>query len=80
VGCIITYWLYENTCLRNLIATVGNIALKKVANVALLYFSTEDVNKIKAEAVKASAEIKAHTVKALKEAANEIKDKDLKGL
>ena len=81
VSCIVTYWLYENTCLRNLIATVGNIVLRKVANIAFFAVNTDDINEIKTEAKKATNELKAQTKKALKKAANEIKeDNDLKGL
>lgn len=81
VSCIVTYWLYENTCLRNLIATVGNIVLKKIAGVALVSVNADDINEIKNEVKKASVEIKTQTKKTLKKATNKIKeDKDLKGL
>lgn len=81
ITCIITYWLYENTCLRNLIGTIGRIALKKVANIAIFAVNADDINEIKTEAKKVADELKAQTSKSLKKATNEIKeDKDLKGL
>lgn len=81
VGCIITYWLYENTCLRNLIGTIGNIALRKVANVAVLAVNADDINEIKTEVNNVANELKAQTKKAIKKATNEItEDNDLKGL
>lgn len=73
VCCIVTYWLYENTCLRNLIATIGALVLKSVANKALM--NTADVAEIKDEAMKAVAEFRTKNVK---EATKE--DKDLKSL
>lgn len=81
VCCIVTYWLYENTCLRNLIAVIGNIALRKLATVAFIAVSTEDINEIKTEAKKVTCELKAQTKEALKKATTETKeDKDLRGL
>ena len=81
ISCIVTYWLYENTCLRNLIGTIGSIALKKIAGIAFIAVNTDDINEIKTEAKKASDELKAQTYKAIKKAKDEIsEDKDLKGL
>lgn len=73
VSCIVTYWLYENTCLRNLIATIGGIVLKNVANKVLM--NTADVAEIKEEAKKAVVEFRAQNVKKTTK-----EDKDLKGL
>lgn len=78
IACIITYWLYENTCLRNLIETIGKIALRKLANVAILAISKSDIEEIKTEAKKASEEIKAKTVNELLKTTK--KDNDLEGL
>ena len=61
VSCIVTYWFYENTCLRNLIDVIGKIALRKVANIALLTVTKDDVNEVKAELQKTTAELKAQT-------------------
>lgn len=68
ISCIVTYWLYENTCLRNLIATIGNMVLKSIANKVLL--NTADVAELTAEAKKAVGEFKKTTKE----------DKDLKEL
>ena len=73
VSCIVTYWLYENTCLRNLIDMIGSIVLKNVANKVLL--NTADVANIKDEAKKAVAEFRTQNVKK-----NTKEDEDLKGL
>lgn len=74
VACIITYWLYENTCLRNLIGLIGGMALRKLLSAITLAVTTDDVNAVKAELQKTGKELKAHTKKAIKE------DKDLKQL
>ena len=73
VSCIVTYWLYENTCLRNLIDMIGSIVLKNVANKVLL--NTADVANIKDEAKKAVAEFRTQNVKKTTK-----EDEDLKGL
>ena len=80
ISCIITYWLYENTCLRNLIATIGNIVLKKLVNTASIAVNADDINEIKTEAKKVSKELKAKTKEALKKATEITEDKDLEGL
>ena len=81
VCCIITYWLYENTCLRNLIETVGTIVLRKVAGVAILAVTTDDVKRVKTAVETAAKEVKASTKNELTKTANQIKeDKDLSGL
>lgn len=78
VSCIVTYWLYENTCLRNLIGTIGNIALRKIANIAFIAVTKDDINELKTEAKKVADELKTQTKNTLKNATKE--DKDLKGL
>lgn len=81
ICCIVTYWFYENTCLRNLIATIGNIALRKVANIAFIAINAEDLDEIKTEVKKVTKELKAQTKETLKNVTIETKeDKDLKGL
>ena len=81
IGCIVTYWLYENTCLRNLIGLIGGMALRKVLNVACFAATTDDVNAVKTELKKTSEQLKSHTKAELKKAAAKSKeDKDLKGL
>lgn len=79
VCCIITYWFYENTCLRNLIGVIGNIVLRKVASLALVAVNADDINELKTEAIKVKNELEAQTKSTLKQATNEItEDKDLK--
>ena len=81
VCCIITYWLYENTCLRNLIETVGKIVLRKVAGVAFLAVTSEDVKQVKTAVENATKEVKAQTKTELTKTVTQIKeDKDLTGL
>lgn len=81
IACIVTYWFYENTCLRNLIATIGKIALRKLGNVAIVAINSTDIEEIKTEAKKATAEIKAKTESKLKKTTTQAKkDKDLEGL
>lgn len=81
VCCIVTYWLYENTCLRNLIGVVGNIALRKGLSVLNLAVTNDDVNTVKAEIKNATAQLKTTTKQELKKTATQIKvDKDLKNL
>ena len=80
-SCIITYWLYENTCLRDLIGVIGNIVLRRVLKVSIFAVTTDDVNAVKTELKKAGDELKAHTKAELKKSAAQIKeDKDLKTL
>ena len=81
LACIVTYWFYENTCLRNLIGVVGGIVLKKVLKVSLFALSTEDVEAVKTELKKTGAELKAFTKQELKKTSTTVKeDKDLKKL
>lgn len=81
VCSIVTYWLYENTCLRNLIDVLGGIVLKKVLKVSLFALSAEDVNAVKAELQKAGTELKATATKEIKKATAKAKeDKDLRTL
>lgn len=77
ISCIVIYWLYEFTRLRSLIGLIGNIVLKKVLKVSLFALTTDDVEAVKAELQKTGAELKAHTKKELKKAAE---DKDLRTL
>ena len=81
-GCtIVTYWLYENTNLRGLIETIGNIVLRKLGNIALSLLSKDEIEEIKAEVKKATAELKATTEAELKKTTTQMKnDKDLLGL
>lgn len=81
VVCIVTYWFYENTCLRNLIELIGGIALRKVFNIAQLALTNDDAKTVQAEIKNATAQLKATTKTELKKTATKINtDKDLKGL
>lgn len=81
VCCIVTYWLYENTCLRNLIGLIGGIALRKFDGIAKLALTTDDVEQVKTEIKNATVQLKATTKQELKKTATQTNfDKDLKGL
>ncbi len=78
---IVTYALYENTCLRELIGLVGGIALRKAGGVFKFALTTDDAEKVKAEIKNATVQLKATTKQELKKTANNIKvDKDLRNL
>lgn len=81
VCCIVTYWFYENTCLRNLIGVIGGIALRKALSVLNLAVTTDDVNTVKAEIKNATAQLKTVTKQELKKNVTKINiDKDLRNL
>lgn len=81
IGCIVTYWVYENTCLRNLIEKLGWAALMKFAKIGLMILGVEE-NKVVGEAIiKADQELKKASKTELKNASELIsKDKELKNL
>lgn len=81
VSCIVTYWLYEFTRLRDLINLIGGIVLRKVFNASLLAVTTDDINAVKQELKHTGTELKSYTKTEIKKASSKIKeDKDLKGL
>lgn len=81
IMCIVTYWLYENTRLRNLIGLLGRIALRKVAKLSVFALTNEDVEAVKAELKKTGNELKAQTKSEIKKSAAKAReDKDLKTL
>lgn len=81
VACILTYWLYENTCLRDLIDKIGSLTIKKFFNVALMWFNKSEKDEIEAEVKKVTKELKAATEKELKKAKKSVKfDKELANL
>lgn len=81
VCSIVTYALYEHTCLRELIGLVGSLALSKAGGVFKLALTTDDTEKVRSEIKNATAQLKTTTKQELKKTANSIKvDKDLKGL
>ena len=78
---IVTYWFYENTNLRGLIETIGKLVLRKMGNFALTALTTDEIEEIKTEAKKATAELKAKTEAEIKKTTTQMKnDKDLTGL
>ncbi len=74
VSCIVAYWFYENTCLRELMNKIGGMVLKNVAN-KLLMLNTSDIAELQGEAIKAVTEFRAQNVKK-----TTTEDKDLRGL
>lgn len=81
LSCIITYWFYENTCLRNLIDTIGSLAISKVLSVSATAIKKGDVEGVKAELKKTGDELKNITKQELKKTTTNIKeDTDLTGL
>ena len=80
-SCILCYWLYENTCLRDLFDTVGRLTLHKVAELALVIFNSTEKKQIEDAMEKVSAEIKETTQKEIKKASKSLKkDKELENL
>ena len=81
ISTIITYWLYETTCLRNLIHKIGSMVLKKIWSILKNIFEKEDVEEVRKELLNAQNALVASTKKELKGAANSVKhDKELNNL
>lgn len=81
IVCVVVYWFYENTCLRDLIGVVGGIALRKVLQASLFALTEDDVNAVKTELKKTGDELKTHTKQEIKKTVAKAKeDKDLKTL
>ena len=81
VVCVMTYWLYENTCLRNLIEVVGGIALRKALSVLGTAVTNDDVKAVKTEYKNAVDQIHSVTKVELKKVVSKSNmDKDLKNL
>ena len=79
--CIITYWLYENTCLRDLIDKIGNMAVKKFINIVTMIFNDKEKKEIEAEVEKVKAELKSTAKLEIKKATKSAKkDKELENL
>jgi hypothetical protein len=76
---IVTYWLYENTGLRNVIGIVGELTVNKWVKVLYVAFMAKAENSVlKNQLAMTTEELK---VEVRKEIHNTIKeDKDLKGL
>lgn len=78
---IVTYWFYENTCLRDGIQKLGRFVLKKVYKVVSNLFDKDNAEQIEVEVALAVEEIKQKAKKELKlSAKNNKTDKELKNL
>lgn len=80
VMVVVTYWFYENTCLRNLIEKIGKFALNKIAVVVVKSATNENID-LKAELKNTSTVLKKATATELKATVKTtVKDKELKNL
>ena len=75
--CIVVYWFYENTCLRDLIGKIGTMAVKKFFKVFLMIFDDKDKQEIQQELDKISGEVRKYTEEELSTAVKKVaEDKD----
>ena len=73
LATIITYWLYENTCLRNLIHFIGSHTLGKI--IPVFFNNKNDVKKLKEELKNVGNELAKSTKKTLTDKSdNELKN------
>ena len=81
-ACILTYWLYENTHLREAIQKLANLAIDKFAKVAKMAISNADTKAVEAEIKKATEEFKATARAELKTVSKKSikKDRELENL
>lgn len=78
---IIWYWLYENTCLRDLIEKIGKLALGKASLIFTKLFNGNDIKEIGEEIKLVSEELKKTTKKEIKAKTASVKtDNELKDL
>ena len=78
---IIWYWLYENTCLRDLIEKIGKLALSKASLIFTKLFNGNDIKEIGEEIKLVSEELKKTTKKEIKAKTASVKtDNELKDL
>ena len=78
---IIVYWLYENTCLRDLIGKVGKLTLGKVGNVICLAIEGKDEDTIKKEIELSRESLKKSTKEEITLVTHKVKtDNELKNL
>lgn len=85
IACIVVYWLYENTCFRNLIEKLGWLAIKKFGTVFSLIAEGANAAKVETQIKTASRELKATAQTELKNTVKSLtissqKDKELKNL
>jgi hypothetical protein len=74
---VITYWLYENTGLRNLIALLGGMVLKKYASVMYSVIEGAKNDDTKTKLVSATTELKQSVKKVAKTVKEDESLKDL---
>lgn len=79
VGTIVTYWLYENTLFRNVIATIGNNTIVKVFNALCKSFIKNDGKGVD-DLIEVTTEIKNNAHNVLKENVQLNDDDELKNL
>jgi hypothetical protein len=78
---IIWYWVYENTCLRDLISKIGGVALSKCYAMVKKLFDKNDAQEIEKEISILVEELKTNAKKEIKSATKNVKtDKELKNL
>jgi hypothetical protein len=81
VFSIVAYWLYENTCLRDLIGKVGKLTLGKVGNIIVLAIQGADKDTLKTEIKNSGDALKVNTKEQITLATKKVKtDNELKNL
>ena len=81
LACIVVYWFYENTHLRDVIHRIGVFTIKKFASVLLLAFSDDTKKNIEAEFKRVESEVKTATKNELCTEVKKItKDRELEKL
>ena len=81
VFSILVYWIYENTCLRNLIEKIGKLAIKKLSSVGIQLFTTDEKIALEKELKVVVDEIETQVKKELKQTIKATKqDQELKNL
>lgn len=79
VFSIVWYWVYENTCLRDLIGVIGTFTVKKLFGVSAKAIVEEDTEAFKKDLLAAAEEIKSKAKAEIKTAATKV-DKELQNL
>ncbi len=74
VATILTYWLYENTCLRNLISVIGNKVILRYLAVLLSPLFKDEKQDVKEELASTTETVKTETRKQIKKTVVEIDD------
>lgn len=77
---ILWYWVYENTCLRDLISKIGGITLRKLYATAKNIFDKDDIKEVEKEFNLAVEKIKEEFRKESQNSTKSKEDKELKNL